>query len=142
MKKTTRSIALPLVLCILLIAAVWICTGCGAQQATGGNASETVTTVGEGAKTFRFEATGLDGKTAAYEVKTDEKTVGKALYALKLIDGEESAYGLYVKTVCGETVDFDKDGKFWAFYVNGEMTMTGADDTEIVDGAVYAFKAQ
>ena len=41
-----------------------------------------------------------------------------------LIAGEDSDYGLYVKTVNGVTVDYDTDGKYWAFYVDGEYAAT------------------
>ena len=59
-----------------------------------------------------------------------------------MIAGEDGDYGLYVKTVNGETVDYDKDGKYWAFYINGEYGMTGVDATDIVEGDSYAFKAE
>ena len=59
-----------------------------------------------------------------------------------LIAGEEGPYGLYVKTVNGITVDFDKDGKYWAFYVDNEYAMTGVDATDIKDDTSYAFKVE
>ena len=68
--------------------------------------------------------------------------MGDALLELKLIDGEESQYGLYVKTVNGVTADFDKDKEYWAFYVNGEYAMSGVDTTEIEAGATYSFKVE
>ena len=60
----------------------------------------------------------------------------------EVIAGEDGQYGLYVKTVNGETVDYDKDGKYWAFYINGEYGMTGVDVTEIVEGDSYALKVE
>ena len=56
--------------------------------------------------------------------------------------GEDSEYGLYVKTVNGVTVDYDQDGKYWAFYVDGEYAATGVDSTDITAGATYTFKAE
>ena len=61
---------------------------------------------------------------------------------INLIAGEQGDYGLYVKTVNGITVDFDKDGKYWAFYVGGEYAMSGVDSTEITAGSTYAFKVE
>lgn len=147
MKKTTRFRALSLLLCVLLFAAAWTCTGCGKQQETDASSEADVQvkdaeSIGEGAKSFYFEATDPEGNTKAYLVHTDEESVGAALLALDLIAGEDSAYGLYVKTVLGTTVDFDKDGKYWAFYIDGEYAMTGVDATEITEGAVYAFRAE
>ena len=69
-------------------------------------------------------------------------TVGAALLSLGLIAGEDSEYGLYVKTVNGVTVDYDTDGKYWAFYVDGEYAATGVDSTDITAGATYTFKAE
>ena len=77
-----------------------------------------------------------------FEIHTDKKIVGEALLELNLIDGEQGDYGLYVKTVNGITVDFDKDGKYWAFYVGGEYAMSGVDSTEITAGSTYAFKVE
>ena len=66
--------------------------------------------------------------------------MGDALLELGLIEGEEGAYGLYVKKVNGITADYDTDQTYWAFYINGEMAMTGVDATDIEAGSVYSFK--
>ena len=98
--------------------------------------------IGEGSKSFEFTVVNMAGEEATFEVKTDEDTVGAALLENNVIAGEDGDYGLYVKTVNGETVDYDKDGKYWAFYINGEYGMTGVDATDIVEGDSYAFKAE
>ena len=77
-----------------------------------------------------------------YLIKTDEPQVGTALQNLNLIDGEQGDYGLYVKTVNGVTLDYNTDGMYWAFYVNGEYAMTGVDKTDVQSGATYEFKAE
>ena len=59
-----------------------------------------------------------------------------------MIAGDESEYGLYVKTVNGITADYDKDGVYWAFYVNGEYAQTGVDSTSITEGDSYSFKVE
>lgn len=107
-------------------------------------APETVGSVeelGEGAKTFQFDVTFASGETKSFRIHTDAETVGEALVALELIAGEDSSYGLYVKTVCEETLDYDADGSYWAFYVNGEFASTGVDSTPITEGETYAFVA-
>ena len=80
--------------------------------------------------------------TVKFTVQTNEKTVGEALQKLGVIDGEEGDYGLYIKTVNGTTADYNKDGVYWAFYVDGEYAMTGADMTDVVDGTVYTFRVE
>ena len=83
-----------------------------------------------------------DGGKVTFTVKTDADTVGKALLDQGVIAGEDSSYGLYVKTVNGITLDYDTDGMYWAFYINGEYAQTGVDATGVEDGAVYAFRAE
>lgn len=98
--------------------------------------------IGQGNKEISFTVVALDGTEKKYLVKTDKETVGEALVDAGLIAGEDSAYGLYVKTVDGTTLDYDKDGKYWAFYIDGEYAMTGVDSTVIEEGKVYTFKAE
>ena len=91
---------------------------------------------GNGAKTVVVEVKAAD-QTVAFTVKTDKDTVGAALLEHDLIAGEDSAYGLYVKTVNGILADYDVDQSYWAFYINGEYAMTGVDTTEITEGVTY-----
>ena len=97
--------------------------------------------LGEGDKLFYFNVSFSDGETASYAIHTDAETVGEALVSLNLIAGDESEYGLYVKTVGDETLDCDADHMYWAFYENGEYAMTGVDATAVTEGATYAFVA-
>ena len=99
-------------------------------------------TVGQGSKTFAMEVTDGDGATVKFTVKSDEETVGAALLALGIIAGEDSQYGLYVKTVNGITADYDKDQTWWGFYVDGVTAAVGVDSTDIVDGNTYGFKVE
>lgn len=109
----------------------------------GGTENQTDTTVlGEGTTVFDFVVVDKDGKETKFEIHTDKTTVGEALLELELIEGEEGAYGLYVKKVNGITADYDVDQTYWAFYINGEMAMTGVDATEVEAGAVYSFKVE
>lgn len=135
---------------ILVISAVFVLTSCGDGKSTDGNAvSDTSTSavavstdIGKGATKFVFTVVDVDGNEKTFNVSTDKSTVGEALVECGLIDGEMGAYGLYVKTVDGKTLDYDKDGKYWAFYVDGEMSPVGVDMAEIKDGAIYSFKAE
>ena len=68
--------------------------------------------------------------------------MGEALQDCGLIEGEESEYGLYVKTVNGITADYDADGVYWAFYIDGKYAESGVDTTEISEGTSYAFKIE
>lgn len=98
--------------------------------------------IGQGAVAFTVEVQGADGKTVTFTVNTDEETVGAALLKLGVIVGDDSEYGLYVKTVNGETADYDTDGTYWGLYINGEYAMTGVDATTLEAGATYAFRVE
>lgn len=98
--------------------------------------------LGEGNTKFTLTVADKEGSETAFEIHTDKETVGEALTELELIDGEQSAYGLYVKTVNGITADYDKDGVYWAFYINDEYASAGVDSTTIVETDRYAFRLQ
>jgi hypothetical protein len=107
---------------------------------SNGDSDTSVTEVGEGAKSFSFEVVGKDGTSEFYNVKTDETTVGAALLALDLIAGDTFEQGIMVKSVGGVQADYDKDGAYWAFYIDGEYASVGVDSTNIEDGKTYSFK--
>lgn len=129
-------------LLIMTMAVSVIACGKKEEVSTETTVYEDGAVIGEGSKSFEFTVLNMAGEEATFEVKTDEDTVGAALLENNVIAGEDGDYGLYVKTVNGETVDYDKDGKYWAFYINGEYGMTGVDATDIVEGDSYAFKAE
>lgn len=95
-----------------------------------------------GEASFTFEVVDGEGDTDTFEINTDKKTVGEALLDNNLIEGEDSEYGLYVKTVNGITADYDVDQTYWAFYIDGEYATTGVDTTDVVDGSTYSFKVE
>jgi len=143
MKQTESKKILSLLLVVMLCAAIAL-TGCSDTHSSAmpSEPSTEATVKGEGNTVFSFTVVDPDGKETAYEIHTDKTVVGEALLDVHLIAGEESEYGLYVKTVDGITLDYDADGKYWAFYVNGEYAMSGVDTTEIKEGETYMFKAQ
>ena len=131
MKQTHANVRFGLsrVLLLVLIAVMALST-----VACGGNTDpETPAT----AKTFTFEVVAADGTITTFTVTTEKETVGEALLDEGLIEGEEGPYGLYVKKVNGILADYDVDQTYWAFYINGEMAMTGVDMTLISEGNVY-----
>lgn len=147
MKNYSLQKVLSFLLCIVLIAAMALGT-IGCSDTTANDTTATVGTMengkvyGEGSTEFSFTVVDTEGKEVQATIRTDKTTVGEALLDLGLIAGEDGEYGLYVKTVNGTTLDYDKDGKYWAFYIDGEYAMTGVDSTEITAGSVYSFKAE
>ena len=143
MKKTQFTKLLSAALCIVLIAAMALCmTACNDNTTTSDPVSSGVTETPKSETKFTFVVVDVEGEETSFEISTDKTIVGDALLEEGLIAGEDSQYGLYVKTVNGITLDYDTDGKYWAFYVDGEYAMTGVDATEITDGATYSFKVE
>ena len=152
MTKTNFRKILSVNVCIVLIAAMALFTiGCADNNKTDVSskiessitASSEAKELGEGKTQFLFYVTDADGKESAFKINTDKAMVGEALLELDLIAGEEGDYGLYVKTVNGITVDYEKDGgKYWAFYVNGQYASAGVDQTEINPQDTYSFKVE
>ena len=131
--------------CVLIAAMALTAAACRSQADPSSNSSSTEvesSVLGEGKTTFTFTVVDGEGQETDFTVKTDEATVGAALLAVNLIAGEEGPYGLYVKTVNGVTSDYDTDGTYWAFYINGEYAATGVDATPVTEGAVYSFKIE
>lgn len=153
MKKFSMKRTLSAILCSALIAAMALtATACGNENNTTPETDTSsavvstvntgVTTLGEGETAFNLNVVDKDNNSTAFAINTDKETVGDALQELNLISGEESTYGLYVKTVNGITADYVVDGTYWAFYINGEYATSGVDTTNITQGATYEFKVE
>ena len=119
--------AAALVLVVALMAGIWFATR---PETEAGSKGYAVTVVHK------------DGTVKEFSYRTDEEYLAGALLEEGLVSGEDGPYGLYVKTVDGETLDYDTHKKYWAFYENGTQAMTGVDKTDVVGGAVYAFRAE
>lgn len=128
-----RSAALALVLALMLSLAA-----CGAKaEGLWANATYTEDTeLGEGAKTLSVEVTAED-KTITFTIHTDAENLRGALEENGLVSGDESEFGLFLKSVNGIAADYDADGYYWALSKAGEYLMTGVDDTLIADGEQY-----
>lgn len=155
MQVKRRKKLLPVLFCMALIVDIALFTaGCNGSTDNGmpsgkGTEANVQTNVqsepkqlGEGSTKFIFTVVDKEGNETQFEIHTDKETVGEALMELELIAGDEGDYGLYVKTVNGITADYDKDGVYWAFYVNGEYAQTGVDSTMITEGDTYSFKVE
>lgn len=147
-KRTVRLCSM--LSCAALIAAMaLVSTGC--EKNTGNEAVTTavvseaaaeITQVGEGEKSFFLTVADANGSKTEFQVHTDNATVGGALLENGLISGDEGEFGLYIKTVNGITADYDADGTYWAFYINGEYASSGVDMTDITEGESYALKVE
>ena len=148
MQKNGRKKLLSFILCMALIVAMaFFTTGCGGNagkdvSSGAGTSQADADVLGTGDTEFTLTVVDKEGGETQFEIHTDKETVGDALTELGFIEGEESEYGLYVKTVNGITADYDTDGVYWAFYVNDEYASLGVDSTTITLGESYSFKVE
>ena len=130
-------------LCMMLIMAMALSTtGCSDDKKVSQEQSADATILGEGSTTFTFIVVDKDGKETPFEIHTDKTIVGEALQELNLLEGEEGEFGLFVKKVNGIEADYNKDGVYWAFYVNNEYAIKGVDETNISPEDIYMFKVE
>ena len=135
MKFVTRAAAMALIVALMLLFAA----ACNTVDAEGLWENATYrrdVTLGKGDKTVEVEVKAGE-ESVTFTIKTDKEILADALLEHDLIEGEDGAYGLYVKKVNGILADYDVDASYWALTVNGEYAMTGMSDTPITDGASY-----
>ena len=144
MKHHNAKKLLALVLSFVLIsaAALFVFSGAPTETTAPTAPDGAVTELGEGSKTFELTVEDKEGVIHSYRIHTDEEMVGFALIAHQLIEGEQGQYGMYIKSVLGQTLDYETDGMYWAFYVNGEYALTGVDQTPIQADTAYLLKAE
>lgn len=75
-------------------------------------------------------------ETTTYEVRTDAEFLRQAMEETEGLSfsGTESEYGMMVDTVNGLIADYNANGSYWAFYVNGEYCNYGIDTQPVLDG--------
>ncbi|MBQ4603025.1 MAG: DUF4430 domain-containing protein [Clostridia bacterium] len=131
-----------LIAAFIAIAMIFSLGACGKTKKEVSTTTEPISVEPENGNTFTFEVVDGNGNKTQLPIMTDVEILGDALQKLGYIKGEQGPYGLYIKEVNGITADYDTDGTYWAFYINGEMSMKGVDQTEIVDGDVYSFRVE
>ena len=89
-----------------------------------------------GNKTITLTVVYADASTKDFTIKTDEDYLRGALEQDNLIAGDESEWGLYVKTVDGVTAD-DSAHQYWALYIGDDYASTGVDSTPVNDGDTF-----
>ena len=94
----------------------------------------------EGGKSITIEVVDGEQKSTVYELKTDAEYFRQAMEETEglTFSGTESEYGMMVDTVNGVTADFNADGAYWSFYVNGEYCNYGIDTQPVLDGDAFS----
>ena len=126
MSRKTRNIVIAVCLLVVLAVGAVLIYNAYKPAAQTGDKNITVVVVHK------------DESKKEFQINTSAETLRAACEEQKLIAGDESEYGLYVKTVDGETAN-DGAQEWWCLTKDGEMVMTGVDDTMIADGEQYEF---
>jgi uncharacterized membrane protein len=92
-----------------------------------------------GAKTVTIDVVDKDENTTEYVVQTDAEYLRGAMEEsdMEFSGTESEEYGMMVDTINGLTADYNADGAYWAFYVDGEYCNYGIDSQPIEDGQEY-----
>ncbi len=93
-------------------------------------------TFGSGDKTFTLKVVAGD-RYVTFTVNTDKENLAEALLEHKIVEGEDGAYGLYIKEVNGILADYDVDQSYWSFEIDGEAQMSGVSDTKLCGGESF-----
>ena len=126
MSKQKKTTIIAVAVVVVLIIAALVCWASFRPQAL------------EGVKKISVTVTHTDGSARTEEFETTAQFLSEALDGHIEIDGDESEYGLFVKTVDGEFAD-DSQGVYWMFDVNGAMGEYGVDTQPVADGDAYSF---
>lgn len=124
--KNKKTLAAILVL-VILVAAAAACWFAFAPKAETGS------------KTITVDVTHLDGQTNTFTIVTDAEFLREAMEQEELISGTDSAYGMYILTMDGETVD-EANQEWWCYTKSGEQVNYGVDSCPIADGDHYEFE--
>ena len=126
MSKQKKTTIIAIAIVVFLVIAALVCWASFRPQAL------------EGVKDITVTITHTDGTTRTEEIETTAQYLAEALEPYDLLEGEDSEFGLFVKTVDGEYAD-DAEGVYWMFNVNGAMGEYGVDTQPVADGDTYDF---
>ena len=140
-RKTLIALAALVALASIMLG-IWLLTrpqpstpGVTTAATTPGNSGTTTAPVYT--KTITVLVVHGDGSEKTFTYHTNEDYLGAVLVAEGLIQGDDSAYGLMVHTVDGETADWNVNQSYWALYIGQDYAMTGADTTPINNGDTF-----
>ncbi len=95
-----------------------------------------------GAKEITIEVINSADESTIYELNTDAEYLRQAMDEAEGLtyDGTESEYGIMISTINGEVADYNVDGSYWSFYVNGEYCNYGIDTQPVADGDAFVIE--
>lgn len=96
----------------------------------------------EGSKSVTIDVVNDVQEKTTYEIRTDAEYLRRAMEETEglTFSGSESEYGMMVDTVNGVKADYNVNGAYWAFYVNGGYCNYGIDSQPVLDGDVFTIE--
>ena len=89
-----------------------------------------------GGKNITVTVIHKDESQKVFELSTDQEYLGPALVEGKVVEDNQSDYGLYILTADGETAD-EANQEWWCLTKGGAEVTLGADQQPIYDGECY-----
>lgn len=96
----------------------------------------------EGSKSITIEVVNDLQERTTYELHTDAEYLREAMEEAEglTFSGTESEYGMMVDTVNGVKADYNENGAYWGFYVNGDYCNYGIDSQPVLDGDAFSIE--
>lgn len=128
--KNKRILTKILVMALVALMVVFSFAACGKADTNSDANSGSVET-----KTISITVTVIakDKTEKVFNIETDKKTLGDALFQEGIVTEDEHKSGYY-SYIDGVRADYAKDSSWWCFTKGGETVMVGANDLKIADG--------
>ncbi len=127
-KKNVKSFAICLAIFFLVAAGLWLLYLNFRPSAT------------KGSKTITLDVVYEDSTTETYTVHTDAEYLEQAISDMDglTLDGSRTEqFGLMILTVNGVEADFNKNGAYWAIYLDDTPCNYGVSQQPVTDGQHY-----
>lgn len=110
--------------------------------ATEENISETEATVADAVeKQITITVVNQDGTEEVYDVATEADFLLEAMETVEglTFDGTKEDWGYSLTTINGLYADYEKDGAYWAVYVNDQYGQYAVDAQPVADQDAFKF---
>lgn len=128
--KNKRILTKILVLALVVLMTVFSFAACGKSDPKPETNSGTEETQ---SISITVTVVAKDKTEKVFNIETEKKTLGDALFEEGLVNEEEYKAGFY-SYVDGVRADYNKDGSWWCLTKGGKEVFTGFNDTKITDG--------
>ncbi len=96
----------------------------------------------KGTKSITIDVVDDRQQKTTYRLETDAEYLQQAMEEAEglTFSGTEGVYGMMVDTVNGIRADYNTNGAYWGFYVNGEYCNYGIGEQPVQDGDVFSIE--